>query len=212
MMKSKPIKLISILLVILVITLACSLIPVMEKPQTELPQAPNSQPTAMPELSVPAESTALPNDSGIEGVQTYPDRVEYHDHVEFVPVPTGDLPPVFGAHLAAWQNCGLYDQPVELGSALHSMEHGAVWLTYRPALPKDQVTELQNLVRGHDYVLMSPYPAQKSDVVLTAWGVQLVIDSYPDKRVAPFIKFYENGPQNYEPGAPCSGGVGTPIK
>jgi len=166
----------------------------------------------MPQLTVPAESTALPNNSGIKGVQTYPDRVEYHDHVKVVPTLTGDLPPVFGAHLAAWQNCGIYDQPVELGSALHSMEHGAVWLTYRSALPKDQITELQSLARGHGYVLMSPYPPQKSDVILTAWGIQLVIDSLPDDRIAPFIAFYEQGPQNYEPGAPCSGGVGTPIK
>jgi hypothetical protein len=211
-MKTEHIKLISALLVILVITLACALIPVTEQPQTQLQQPSTSQPSAMPQLSVPGESTALPNNSGVEGVQTYPDRVEYHDHVTVVPVPTGDLPPVFGAHLAVWQNCGIYDTPVELGSAIHSMEHGAVWLTYRPALPKDQVTELQNLVQGHGYVLMSPYPPQKSDVVLTAWGVQLVIDSYPDKRVAPFIAFYENGPQNYEPGAPCSDGVGTPIK
>ena len=201
-----------ILLVLFVVTLACSLVPSGEAPQTQPPQSNDTQSTVMPQLSVPAESTALPNNSGVEGVKIYPDRVEYHDHVKAVPTLTDELPPVFGAHLAAWQNCGIYDQPVELGSAIHSMEHGAVWLTYRPDLPKDQVTELQGFVRGHGYALMSPYPPQKSDVVLTAWGIQLVIDSLPDKRIAPFIAFYEQGPQNYEPGAPCSGGVGTPIK
>jgi hypothetical protein len=211
-MKSEIIKLLVTLLALFVVTMACSLTPAPEAPTANLPQSSASQPTAMPQLSVPAESTALPNNSGVEGVKTYPDRVEYHDHVKVVPTLTDVLPPVFGAHLAAWQNCGIYDQPVELGSAIHSMEHGAVWLTYRPDLPKDQVTELQGFVRGHGYALMSPYPPQKSDVVLTAWGVQLVIDSLPDKRIAPFIAFYEQGPQNYEPGAPCSGGVGTPIK
>jgi hypothetical protein len=211
-MKSKFINLISVLLVLSVVTTSCSPTPKVEAPHTELPQLNDPHPTVMPELSVAAESTALPNNSGVEGVKTYPDRVEYHDHVTVVPAPTGDLPPVFGAHLAAWQNCGIYDQPVELGSAIHSMEHGAVWLTYRSALPKDQVTELQNLARGHGYVLVSPYPPQKSDVILTAWGVQLIIDSLPDDRIAPFIAFYENGPQNYEPGAPCSGGVGSPLK
>ncbi len=208
----KHIKLTIILLVLLFAILACSSVKTVEAPPANSPQSSASQPTPMPQLSVPAESTALPNNSGIDGVKTYPDRVEYHDHVKVVPTATGDLPPVFGAHLAPWQNCGIYDQPVELGSALHSMEHGAVWLTYRPELPKEQVTELQNLVRGHGYVLMSPYLPQKSDVVLTAWGIQLVIDSVPDERVARFIAFYENGPQNYEPGAPCSGGVGTPLQ
>ncbi|HET7143065.1 MAG TPA: DUF3105 domain-containing protein [Anaerolineales bacterium] len=158
------------------------------------------------------EMTAIPNDSGIAGVEIYPDRIEYHAHVDVVAVPEGGMPPTFGEHFAAWQNCGIYDQPVELGNALHSMEHGAVWVTYRSDLPKDQVTELQDLVRGHGYVLMSPYSRQISDVVLTAWGVQLTIDSLPDDRIAKFIKYYEEGPQNPEPGAPCSGAVGNPIQ
>lgn len=157
------------------------------------------------------ESTAIPNNSGIEGVQTYPDRVEYHNHVLVVREPEGNLPPVFGEHFAAWQNCGIYDQPIELGSALHSMEHGAVWLTYRSDLLKDQVTELQKLVHGHSYVLMSPYLPQKSDVVLTAWGVQLAVDSIPDDHIAKFIAYYEQGPQNPEPGAPCDGAIGNPL-
>jgi hypothetical protein len=175
------------------------------------PKVEDQHPTIMPQLTVPAESTALPNNSGIEGVKTYPDRKEYHDHITVVPAPSGNLPPVFGAHYAAWQNCGVYDQPVELGSALHSMEHGAVWLTYRSDLPKDQITGLQNLARGHGYVLLTPYAPQKNDVVLTAWGVQLVIDSLPDERVAKFIAYYEEGPQNPEPGAPCDGATGNPI-
>lgn len=159
-----------------------------------------------------SESTAqLANDSGIEGVSTYPDREEYHNHVDVVKEPEGNLPPVFGEHFSAWQNCGIYTETVELGNALHSMEHGAVWLTYRPDLDQAQIESLQNLVHGHGYVLMTPYTKQVNDVVLTAWGVQLVIDSLPDARIAKFIKYYEEGPQNPEPGAPCNGAVGNPL-
>jgi hypothetical protein len=156
------------------------------------------------------KATALPNNSGIEGVQTYPDRPEYHKHVDVVKEPEGNLPPVFGEHFSEWQNCGIYQQPVNLGNVLHSMEHGAVWLSYRPDLDEAQVKNLQSLVRGHAYVLMSPYRPQKSDVVMTAWGVQLIIDSVPDDRIARFISYYEQGPQNPEPGAPCSGALGSP--
>src|SRR5215510_1148251 len=99
------------------------------------------------------DKPALSNDSGIEGVQTYPDRAIYHDHVTVVPTPEGNLPPTFGAHFPYWQNCGIYDQPVELGTALHSMEHGAVWLTYKPDLSASDVISLQSLVRGHSYAL-----------------------------------------------------------
>lgn len=160
----------------------------------------------------PAESTAIPNNSGIEGVLTFPDRVEYHDHVEVVKEPEGNLPPVFGEHFAAWQNCGIYIEPVDLGNALHSMEHGAVWVTYRSDLDAAKIKSLQDLARGHKYVLLTPYAKQTSDVVLTAWGVQLVIDSFPDDRAAKFIAYYKEGPQNPEPGAPCDGAIGNPLQ
>ena len=56
-----------------------------------------------------------------------------------------------------WQNCGVYDQPVEDSQAVHSMEHGAVWITYQPDLPAEQVDQLRDLVGGSGYVLLSPY-------------------------------------------------------
>jgi len=155
---------------------------------------------------------ALPNDSGIEGVQTFPDRTEYHEHVEEVVDPGLDVPPAFGAHFSAWQNCGIYDQPVNVGNALHSIEHGAVWLTYSPDLPADQVNALRDIVRGNGFVLMSPYENQTKPVVLTAWTIQLTIDELPDARIAQFVQYYANGPQNPEPGAPCSGAFGTPLE
>ena len=167
-------------------------------------------PTSIPQSGF-SDKPAIPNDSGIEGVQTFPDRAVYHDHVDVVTDSGGKLPPTFGAHYSKWQNCGIYDQPVALGNALHSMEHGAVWLTYSPSLSGQQVTDLQATVRGHGYVLMSPYEKQTVPVVMTAWGVQLVINSLPDDRIAKFIAYYEQGPQNSEPGAPCSGAVGNPL-
>ncbi len=169
------------------------------------------EPSTMPQQSGFPDKPALPNDSGIEGVQTFPDKSEYHNHVASLPAPTGDVPPPFGAHYSAWQNCGIYDQPVELGNALHSLEHGAVWLTYAPDLNAEQIADLQSLARGHGYVLMSPYLLQTKPVVMTGWGVQLVIDSLPDDRIAKFIAYYEEGPQNPEPGAPCSGAIGEPL-
>jgi len=58
---------------------------------------------------------------------------------------------------------------------------------------------------------MSPYSTQSKPVVMSAWGVQLVIDELPDDRIAQFIAYYENGPQNPEPGAPCDGAIGSPL-
>jgi hypothetical protein len=54
-------------------------------------------------------------------------------------------PPVGGDHASIWQNCGFYSEPVRNETAVHSMEHGAVWITYRPGLPTEQVDKLREL-------------------------------------------------------------------
>lgn len=118
------------------------------------------------------------------------------------------LPPVGGDHSPAVQNCGFYDEPVQDAHAVHSLEHGAVWLTFRPDLPEDQVTRLRELAAGEPYLLVSPYEDLAAPVVATAWGVQLQVDSLEDERVEPFLERYVQGEQTPEPGAPCQGGVG----
>ena len=160
-------------------------------------------------IPLPTEEPLDP--SGINGVKTYSANHEDYNHVDSVVTPADNIPPPFGPHFNAMQNCGIYDQPVELGYALHSLEHGAVWLTYSPDLSESEVADLQDHVRGHDFVLMSPYPDQPVPVVLTAWGKQLLIESLPDDRIERFIAYYEQGPQTPEPGAPCSGAIGEPL-
>ena len=123
----------------------------------------------------------------------------------------GGIPPMGGPHNPIWQNCGIYDQPVEPEYAVHSMEHGAVWITYHPELPANQVADLQDKARGQSYVLLSPYPDQDNDIVLTTWDVQLQVDSSDDERIEQFINKYRRtrGP---EAGATCGSGRGTPIQ
>lgn len=121
----------------------------------------------------------------------------------------GGLPPMGGPHNPTWQNCGIYTEPVQPEYAIHSMEHGAVWVTYHPDLPSDEIAALQDRVRGQSYLLLSPYPDQSSNIVLTAWDVQLQLESAGDERIQEFIDKYRRtrGPES----APCSGGVGTPL-
>ena len=148
------------------------------------------------------------NTSGLEGLVTYSNLSRNHSEA---PQQYAQTPPAGGVHSAAWQNCGIYDQPLRNENAVHSLEHGAVWLTYRPDLPAAAVETLRGLARGHSHVLVSPYPDLPSPVVATAWEVQLPVDDAADPRLAAFVSRFEKGPQTPEPGAVCNGGVGTPI-
>jgi hypothetical protein len=117
-------------------------------------------------------------------------------------------PPVGGDHNGAWQNCmgDVYDAQIANEHAVHSLEHGAVWITYRPGLPKAQVDALAKKVRGTDYILMSPYPGLDKPVSLQAWGFQLKLDKADDPRVDDFIKAFRKV-ATVEPQATCGSGV-----
>ena len=139
------------------------------------------------------ESFAIPSRNHVEGTVSYP-----------------QTPPVGGDHNPVWQNCGFYSSPVRNENAVHSMEHGAVWITYQPDLPSDQVDVLRNLARDNTYILVSPFPDSPAPVVASAWGKQLQLDSANDPRLEQFVSAFREGPQAPERGAPCTNGIGEP--
>ena len=141
------------------------------------------------------------------GVQTF--EVPSAEHVT-TPVDYEQIPPVGGNHNQVWQNCGYYSEPVQSEFAVHSLEHGAVWITHRADLPDDEVDTLQDRA-GRSYVLVSPWEGElPAPVVATAWGKQLRLQSASDPALAQFIDYFTQGPQTPEPGASCNGGVGNP--
>ncbi len=146
--------------------------------------------------------------SDITGLQTFTGLSRNH-----VTNPTyKQVPPVGGDHLSVWQNCGVYDQPINNGNGVHSMEHGTVWITYDPSLPAADVAKLAATAKGQPYVLVSPYPGLPAPVVASAWGYQVKLTGADDPRLEQFIRTFEQGPQTPEPGAACVGGTGTPVQ
>src|SRR5690606_11434357 len=97
------------------------------------------------------------------------------------------------------------------GQAVHSLEHGAVWITYRLDLSEEQVDALREHARQEEYVIVSPYASQASPIVLTAWAVQLEATETDDARIDQFVEQYQLGATAPEPGAPCSGDAGEPL-
>ncbi|MEO3778787.1 DUF3105 domain-containing protein [Micromonospora sp. B11E3] len=119
------------------------------------------------------------------------------------------LPPVAGPHNAAWQNCmgDVYDAPIANEHAVHSLEHGAVWITYRPDLPADQVATLKSKVQGQEKLMLSPFEGLDKPVSLQAWGYQLKVDNADDKRIDEFIKALRVNASIEGPTANCAQGI-----
>ena len=144
----------------------------------------------------------------IEGVQTFENETS---HVEGT-VDYPQTPPAGGPHNQVWLNCGIYDQPVPNENAVHSMEHGAVWITYDAnALSADELSTLKAQLPS-TYVVLSPYEGLDSPVVLSNWNHQLTLDSVDDERIADFFEEYWRSQDVPEPNALCSGGLDAPGK
>jgi Protein of unknown function (DUF3105) len=135
-------------------------------------------------------------------VKDFPSR----NHVQGV-VKYPDSPPFGGDHDPTWADCNGTVYPTELRkeNAVHMLEHGAVWITYKPGLASDQLDTLKQKVSGVGYMALSPYPGLKTNVSLQSWGHQLFVDSAGDKRVDRFINDLRlNSTVTPEFGASCT--------
>jgi hypothetical protein len=155
-----------------------------------------------PQLAPVGANASVP-----DGVQSF--TVTQRNHVD-TPVVYAQNPPVGGNHAPVWQNCGFYDMPIASENGVHAMEHGAVWITYRPDLPQGQIDALRRRANSQPYVLSSSYPDIPAPVVASAWGRQLRLDSADDPRLDQFVHTFRLGEQAPERGGPCTGGIGVP--
>ena len=141
----------------------------------------------------------------IDGIQTY-DYPAGQEHVE-TPVAYTESPPVGGPHAPPpqWADCTgtVYDIDIRHENAVHSLEHGAVWITYNPDdVSQDDIDTLAKLVENESGRMMSPYAGLDSPISIQAWGHQLKVDSADDKRIKQFADLMTYA-ADLEPGASC---------
>ena len=162
--------------------------------------------TAMPAAGIDEAPSQPPPENPPEGVRTYPATTNRNLNES---ITYDQDPPTNGDHAPYWQNCGFYSSPVENEAAVHSLDHGAVWVTYQPDLPDDQVAILRDLAR-QEYVLVSPYPGLSATVVATAWRNQLELTGADDPRLQQFVDQFRVSETAPRSGNGCTGGRGEP--
>ncbi|MFB6785748.1 DUF3105 domain-containing protein [Streptomyces olivaceus] len=145
--------------------------------------------------------------TGEDGVRTWDGDLGRNHVTKKVSYPVE--PPVGGDHNQVWMNCNgdVYTKPLENEHAVHSLEHGAVWVTYTDEAPKADVEKLAAKVKQTPYSLMSPDDGQKDPIVLTAWGHQRTVTGADDPDVNAFFEKFVQGEQTPEPGAACTNGL-----
>src|SRR4051812_19108231 len=147
-----------------------------------------------------------PPEPSIPGVQVEraAGRSHRQGHIDY---PTH--PPSGGNHNPAPLTCGFYDQQPPDEFAVHSLEHGAVWVAFDPSTSAADVQTLRAFAK-QDHVIVSPYAAMDAPITLVAWEHRLEVQTAGDPRIAQFVQEYANGSQAPERGSACRG-VGQPA-
>lgn len=158
----------------------------------------------------PAPTYQAGNSTGreIEGVETFENQTT---HVQGA-VDYPQNPPAGGPHNPVWLNCGVYTEPQTNENAVHSMEHGAIWVTYdADRIAGDDLAALKSHLPS-SYLILSPYEGLDSPIVLSGWNHQLKLDDPDDERIAEFFTEYWRSQNVPEPNASCSGAINGPGK
>jgi hypothetical protein len=117
------------------------------------------------------------------------------------PAPSG------GDHWFApnWVNCGVYEGEIPDEFAVHSLEHGAVWIALGPG-STDADREAATALAGEQpsRIFVSDVPDLPSPVELVAWGVRLRLESADDPAAADFVDEYVDAGSAPEAGLTCS--------
>jgi hypothetical protein len=140
--------------------------------------------------------------ANLDAVRVFEDLGNEHTDGD-VDYPTS--PPAGGPHDAEWLECGVYDEPVRDENAVHDLEHGTVWISYRPDLGADDVGTLARALP--DNGILAPYDDLPAPVVITVWARQLRLTGVDDPRLDLFLAGFSDGHTAPEPFASCRGGI-----
>ena len=108
-------------------------------------------------------------------------KVEYHTN-----------PPSSGAHNANPARWGAYDKELSDGNLVHNLEHGGVWISYKPSIPDATKEKLRAIAKGYrSKVIFAPRAANDKDIAMASWGRVYKFDLNADGG------FNENAVRNY---------------
>lgn len=108
-------------------------------------------------------------------------------------------PPTSGPHFGTPAEWGVYQEEIHDQILIHNLEHGGVWISYKPGIDAALVAKLEAF--HHEFgrkIIVAPRPANDADIALAAWNHldKFSASEFSEERVRVFIKAYRNrGPE-----------------
>lgn len=108
-------------------------------------------------------------------------------------------PPTSGDHYAVPASIRFYDKELPDEQLVHNLEHGHVWIAYKPGLSSDILSIFRDFSGGN--IVVALRSKNDTDIALAAWGrldkFNIEANGIDKQRVKDFISRYQNrGPEN----------------
>lgn len=134
----------------------------------------------------------------ISGEETFSIQTRDHIAVGAAHPAYNSNPPTGGWHYDQPVQTGIYDREFPDEQIVHNLEHGHVWIAYRPDLSADQVEALADLAKSYgSQIVMAPRTANDAPIVLVVWGRLLKMETLDEAAAKDFIGRYRGvaGPE-----------------
>jgi Protein of unknown function (DUF3105) len=91
-------------------------------------------------------------------------------------------PPTSGPHFGQTLAYGSYTDPIDIGRALHNLEHGAAYILYGDEVPAATIAQLQEFYADHENgTILAPYAKLGKQIALGAWVVPGLPEASSDR-------------------------------
>lgn len=121
-------------------------------------------------------------------------------------------PPVSGEHSATPAPCGVYGEPVPNENMVHTLEHGAVGLLYRPDLDLETIEQIEELTRSYEsHTFSMPYETLEQPITLIAWGHMMKLEAWDEVAAKNFIDVFRRQGDAPEAFQECPNDEDTPF-
>lgn len=118
----------------------------------------------------------------------------------------GEETPTSGDHASplAWQ---YYSTEIPDANTIHNLEHGGIYVSYRPDLPQEQVQRLRELFFEPfsddkfkpTKAIMAPRAANKDAIVISSWRRSMTLESFDEAKLKEY--YLANFGKSPEPSA-----------
>lgn len=130
--------------------------------------------------------------------QFFPEQSREHVTTTSHPVYNSN-PPTSGWHYPKPAEWGAYKEELPDEVLIHNLEHGGIWISYRPDISPEMVEKLEGFYKSWGRkIIVTPRAANETDIALAAWTRldKFNLEEYSEERVEKFIKAFRNrGPE-----------------